>query len=707
MPRSHPRRREPRVPRAICVALTLAVLAALPSGAAAAPSPERFEIESLSARPDAVSGGDVLAAVGVPETVPVHQTRIRLNGADVTADFALERPGSRRLVGLVDGLVLGRNELLADANGNGRGRPLNSLELVNHPISGPVFSGPHQQPFICRTAGTDLGPPLDADCSTPTRVDYYYRSSESNSFKPLADPRSRPADLAQTTTRAGDTADYVVRVESGTINRAVYRWAVLAAGGETGSGWNGRLRYEFGGGCGTGHHQGTLGPTAVLDNDVLAEGYANATATLNTLGVNCNDVLSAETMSMVKERLIEELRRPPVWTMGWGGSGGAIQQLMIAQNYPGLLDGIVPSATFQDNGLAEPADCRLLNRYFAAFGTGMTAAQRQAIMGFRNLNACVAWDVAFADVIVADRGCDPSVPASLIYNAATNPGGIRCTIWDNQVNIYGTDPATGFAPRTLDNVGVQYGLEALKAGTITLDRFLDLNERIGGYDNDGRPRAARTVADTGAIETAYRTGRVTTDTGALPDVPILDMRSYTDAAVDIHTYIHSYIVRERLRRANGSAANQIMWRSAPSAASSAPMATAARQTMAGWLDAIAADPSDRPLPEKVVAAKPAQAVDACWTATGERIDDPAEIGATGPCTTLYPPASTPRLRSGAPLAMNAIKCRLRPVDLAEYGAVSPAQEQRLRAAFPDGVCDYSRPGIGEQPLAGTWLSFGP
>ena len=111
-----------------------------------------------------------------------------------------------------------------------------------------------------------------------------------------------------------------MRVESGTINRGIYRWAVLADGGETGRGWNGRLRYEFGGGCGTGHHQGTLGPTAVLDNDVLSEGYANATATLNTFGVNCNDVLSAETMSMVKERLIEELRRPP--SGRWAGAAG-------------------------------------------------------------------------------------------------------------------------------------------------------------------------------------------------------------------------------------------------------------------------------------------------------------------------------------------------------------------------------------------------
>ena len=27
--------------------------------------------------------------------------------------------------------------------------------------------------------------------------------------------------------------------------------------------------------------------------------------------------------------------------------------------------------------------------------------------------------------------------------------------------------------------------------------------------------------------------------------------------------------------------------------------------------------------------------------------------------------------------------------------------------FPDGVCDWTRPGVGQQPLTGTWLSFGP
>ncbi|WP_405059446.1 hypothetical protein OG474_42895 [Kribbella sp. NBC_01505] len=29
----------------------------------------------------------------------------------------------------------------------------------------------------------------------------------------------------------------------------------------------------------------------------------------------------------------------------------------------------------------------------------------------------------------------------------------------------------------------------------------------------------------------------------------------------------------------------------------------------------------------------------------------------------------------------------------------------LREAFPAGVCDYKRPGPGEQPAAGTWIDY--
>jgi Tannase-like family of unknown function (DUF6351) len=692
----------------VLVSASAAAMALGPPAAARDHDRGKVNIASLSADPERVTGGDVLMAVEVPRRDSIERLRIERNGDDVTSAFDPDPANPRRLVGLVDGLAIGRNtiEALESRRSRRHSKRLGGLRLRNHPITGPVFSGPHQTPFICRTEDNPdpLSPPLDADCSAPRGTEFFYRSTQGG-FKALPDPASRPADLAQTTTRSGETVDYVVRIESGTINRAIYRWAVLAAGGEAGSGWNRRLVYEYGGGCGTGYHQGTLGNSTVLDDTVLSQGYAKASASLNTFQTACNEVLSAETTMMIKERVIESLRAAPVWTMGWGGSGGAIQQLSIAHNYPGLLDGIVPALTFQDAQLGEPVDCRLLNRYFNGPGAALTPAQRQAINGYRNILSCVAWDVAFADVIVADRGCDRSVPPSLIYSAVTNPTGARCTLWDSNVNIWGRDPATGFARRTLDNVGVQYGLNALEEGAITADQFLDLNEKIGGYDNDGNPRPERAVADPAALAIAYRTGRINSGAGGLPRVPILDVRPYSDfPQIDIHTYIHSYVVRERLRQATGTAANQVMWRA--SGGGVAPMTTAARELMAHWLDALVADHSRRPLTKKVIAAKPAGAVDACWTATGQRLDDPAEIGATGPCTQLYPPAGTPRLRAGQPLGSAAIKCRLRPVDPSDYGTLTPEQEARLRAVFPDGVCDYRRPGVGQQPLSGTWLSFG-
>jgi Tannase-like family of unknown function (DUF6351) len=695
--------------RKVLLACSVALTALALAGPAWADDDDRRRhgaIESLSAKPGFVTGGDVLVAIDVPRSVSLSRVEVELNGDDVTDAFSPSADNPRRLVGLVEGLRLGRNELTASEDRSwGRDREFGDLTLRNHPVSGPLFSGPYQTPFICRTTESGLDAPTDpVTCSAPTRVSWFYRAT-SNTFKPLANPTDRPADLVQTTTRSGETVDYVVRVESGVINRSVYHWAVLAAGGETGNGWNDRLVYEFGGGCGTGYHQGVLPQGSVLDNAVLSQGYAKASSTLNVLQTSCNDVLSAETLMMVKERIVEGLLAPPVWTMGWGGSGGAIQQLMIAENYPGLLDGLVPSATFQDSQLAEPPDCRLLNRYFASAGAALTGAQRLAISGYRNALSCTAWDLLFANVIVAEAGCDPVVPVALRYNAVTNPTGARCTLWDSLVNVWGRDPVTGFARRSLDNVGVQYGLRALQEGAITVDQFLDLNERIGGYDNDGNPRPERAVADPRALRTAYRTGRIVLGHGGLGDVPILDIRTYTDNVVDIHTYIHSYVVRERLRENTGSASNQVMWRAAPT--SSGPMTAQARVTMAQWLDNIAADDSRGSSSKSVRRAKPREAVDACWTPAGQRIDDPAEIDATGPCTQLYPPASTPRMRAGAPLDAAAIKCRLRRPRPSDYGVpFTPDQEERLRAVFPDGVCDYRARGVGQERMKDTWLSYG-
>ena len=137
----------------------------------------------------------------------------------------------------------------------------------------------------------------------------------------------------------GKTVDYIVRRERGTINRAIYEIAMVANPSDPApdpwsksAGWNGRLVYSFGGGCAAGYRQGL--PGGAINDEFLGHGYAVAVSSLNVFGNNCDDVISSETAMMVKEHFIEEFG-VPVHTIGTGGSGGAIQQYMMAQNYPG------------------------------------------------------------------------------------------------------------------------------------------------------------------------------------------------------------------------------------------------------------------------------------------------------------------------------------------------------------------------------------
>ena len=90
----------------------------------------------------------------------------------------------------------------------------------------------HRRPLTVLAGGTDfyparVGAPLDDDCSIERRIDYAYRSTEDGELKPFVDPTSQPPDLATTTTLTGATVPYIVRIETGTINRAVYQISML------------------------------------------------------------------------------------------------------------------------------------------------------------------------------------------------------------------------------------------------------------------------------------------------------------------------------------------------------------------------------------------------------------------------------------------------------------------------------------------------
>ncbi len=497
---------------ALSAIAAVSVLVAL-AGPALGAEPDQLSIESLSSRPDMVSDGDALVEVNVPASVDPGGLTVTVDGVNRTAGFTPVGGDSRRLRSLVDHLSPGPNTVRATLPG----QPAASLFLVDHPRQGPIFSGPQQTPYVCTTASGGLGAPTDSStCAAATQVSYYYMGND-GAFHPLADPASHPADLAQTTTRDGQTVDYVVRLESGVIDRSIYRWAVLAPGGHMAEGWNHRLIYFYGGGCSAGHQQGTASTKSVLDDRMLSRGYSVVGSSLNVLNTACNDVLSAEATSMIKEHVIESLGEPPAWTMGWGSSGGSVQVQMIAQNYPGLLDGIVPGASFPDNSSSDYPDCRLLASYFGTSqGAALTNSQRNSITGLSDPNGCNALS-AGADVVHASEGCIESVVGvANIFDPVTNPGGARCTIWDSMVNVYGTDPATGYARRTLDNVGVQYGLKALQEGAISVDQYLELNEGIGGFDDNGDPRPQRSVADPTALAIAYRTGRINQGTGGYP-----------------------------------------------------------------------------------------------------------------------------------------------------------------------------------------------
>jgi hypothetical protein len=662
-----------------------------------------------------VSGSDALVEIRSASGVPLNIS-VKVNDHDVSAAF---HPNAERrsLIGLAAGLKIGRNTIVAKS-----GSQTARLEVTNYPIAGPIVSGDHLTPFLCNTVQSGLGEPLDADCSAQTKIEYFYKSAEpvaatgrgrgAAAFKPLDPAQPRPADVAQTTTSDGRTVPYVVRVESGTINRAIYRIAILddpsraaTSPWTPGPAWNRAFMMTFGGGCGTNYNQGTNQAVGAIFDAAVSRGFAHAISTQNVMQQHCNDALSGEALMMIKEHFIKRYGIPK-WTMGFGGSGGSIQQLLIAQNFPGLIDGLLPSLTFADSISVRPSvtDCRLLMNYYKTDAATWTKEKQTAVEGYTP-GTCTSWDRSFINVIVADfaQGC--GIPKDQVYDPVTNPKGARCTMWDTNVATFGRDPKTGFARRSLDNVGVQYGLKALNTGAITPAEFLDLNRKIGGFDNDGHPRADRTVADPESVRMAYVAGRLDSAAGGLGSLPILHYRSYNDPLGDIHTFDRDFTFRERLRKAYGRVDNQVIWiyPNGGGANLGAVVTGLAIDTMSQWLDALAKDPSTGPAIDKVVRAKPAAAVDACWTADGTKIAEPLSLTGSGTCASLFPPHSTPRLVAGAPLADDVLKCQLKSIDATEYKTPFTAEEmQRLRAIFPNGVCDYSKPGVNQKPLGGIY-----
>jgi hypothetical protein len=460
----------PRPARPLPTVALLAALAVSPIAAATGDRDDHddrrrgneLRIETLSTKPHLVSGGNVLVRIDLPRHAPAHKITVTLNGKNVTETFRAD-PSKRSLTGLVQGLTPGKNRL--EASAHGRGHDSESVTLTNYPITGPIISGPHQQPFICQTQnfrlpdGTFLGAPLDANCSAPTVVQYLYKPASGSALVPLPNPAVLPPDVAKTTTTSGATVNFVVRVETGTMNRGIYQNAILhdptsdlgPSPFSPPNGWNRRLIAGHGSGCPGGWYiqGGALGVNLLTGDNLLrlGEGYALFANTLNHPTNSCNPVLAGETTMMGKEHFIETFG-VPAFTVSTGGSGGAYTSLQVADALPGMFDGVLISSTFPDalsialTGLDE----HLLTRYFLTTNpAGFTDAQKLAVTGYKTLRAW--YDAALqsqrtdpvpgrTDPIpphpllgpYSSAVWNPAVPASLRYHPVTNPGGARPTV---------------------------------------------------------------------------------------------------------------------------------------------------------------------------------------------------------------------------------------------------------------------------------------
>lgn len=668
-------------------------------------------LSTLSSRASMVSGGDVLVAVASRD---LADPTLTVNGVDRTDELAevMDGAGAAELQGVISGLADGANTLVASAGGSSV-----EMTVTNHPLSGPIFSGPHLEPWVCETELAGLQPASDQNCTTPSATSWSYVTT-AGLEQPFAPGDPLPADVATTQV---DGADWpvIIRTEKGVINRGIYTiWlldpgavelpAAALAGDENptwqAAAFNGRLVYRFGGGCGTSFSQGAalgnLGGGA--DLGLLAKGYAMATNTLNTFQTACNPVLSAETMMMTREHFVKRFSLPE-FTIGDGGSGGAIQQLSIATAYPGALDGISASLPFPDALSIAPGvtDCGLLLNYYASgTGSSLTEEQQRAINGHVSSGTCQNWSNLFLSAIDPTVGCAPQL-AEEVYDPQSNPDGVRCTLPDINVNMLGTDPVTGFAQRPLDNVGVPYGLGALEDGVISVDEFLDLNANIGGYDIDGNIITGRTEATTGSLETTYRVGALS-EGDALTDVPIILRNVYLDPDGDIHTRVWAFDIRERLRRNGADAPNLLLWTDPGVGGVGALVAS-----VTGQIDG--ANRSVEALDAWLTAGeRPANVTNQCVLADGTLIKGGWEIyDQPGPCADAYPVASDPRFVAGQRLGTTVLACERQPADQSPWSSsFSEAQRQRLAEVFPTGVCDWSKPGRGSQPSSGKWLNFG-
>jgi hypothetical protein len=672
---------------ALAGAATLILLFTGTASAAGVPS-----IRVLSNRADLVSEGNALVQIVPPPGATTDGITVNLGKRDVSSAFALRSDG--RYLGLVDGLALGDNTLTARVPGERTAR----IKIFNHPIGGPVTSGPQIQPWTCFEGS------LDAQCNRPVEYEFFYKPEGGGSLQSY-DPDNPPGDVADTTTDQDRTVPFIVRQETGTIDRDQYRIAVLYdptkpyLATEPQESYNHKLVIFHGASCDTAYEQANA--PDVLNETALGRGFATMSHALDNAGHNCSIATQAESLIMTKEHLIDTYGSVR-YTIGSGCSGGSLVQQQVANAYPGIYQGITPACSFTDawSSAMQYVDYQGLRRYFenpAGWDPGVawSANQQAAVEGHINPANAVTFTTAIPSSGDPSRSC-PGVPPEDVYDAQSNPDGVRCSFHDYMVNVFGRRAQDGFAGRPADNVGIEYGRKQLISGEITPAQFADLNAKLGGFDIDYNPTKERAEADRPALERVYKSGAVNQGDN-LDKVPIIDLRGPDPGA--FHDVYRTYVMQARLKREHATSANQILWRGQVPLFGDTGYVDESILAVDQWLAVVEKDTRDIPLAKKVLEDKPDSIKDRCTNGNGQ--DLPAEE-----CDAVVQAYSSPRIQAGMPLTDDTIKCELKPLEREDYAPITFSDDQwaKLVETYPSGVCDYTKPGVDRRPTV-PWQSY--
>lgn len=701
-------------------------------------SPGQGEIRVLSNRADLISDGDALVEIVADDPLQLSGARLLLNGQPLP-ETMLTLTESGSLKGLLDGLALGRNTLRAIL-GNGT---VLEREIINHPNGGPVISGPQIQPWQCtNAAAVDAQCNQPAEYSfkyvpankLETLITSFDPESPGlpDSFLPY-DPANPPADedIARVTTDHGVEVPYIIRLEEGVQNRDRYLIMTLYQPNQTWdalrpqSQWNGKLLIHHGGNVGVSYGMGTppqgdiagtapAGAELLLGDSIttaLGRGFMTLSTAQANLGHNANLVTAAESLMMAKERIVEqygEIR----YTMGTGCSGGSITQQHVANAYPGIYQGLIVQCSYPDvwTTATQFADYNLLSHYFGnqivtdaegfqevfsrLLSSGVIpVVQWTAFYGHLPLNPVVSDLAFFPSAYPQQESCPGLAEGITVYEAETAPDGLRCGLLDYMKTQFGPRPpevwsaneqllGRGFGGIPLDNEGVQYGLGALQSGLITGEQFLKVNREIGGLSVDIDYQSARTVADSLALQNAYRTGAVNT-AEHLAGVPIIDLRG-PDPGI-AHDAYHSWQMRARLEATQGHADNHVIWYGPAPIFGDSIYTTEALLAMDLWLSQMEADERQVSVEAKVVDNKPLYARDRCLSVASIFNPEGPIIPLTG--NLLYPDPILPGL-----------DLSLLPAPPAEAGVVVDAVTGQAC-----GLDVTELPVVSELPLLGDLL----